>query len=92
MRYAGDTRLNFVDFDQNNYTLIEPQEISQDGIFQSQIEIGTGDELDALAVRPDVYGQNNEDLYFNILDYNATVIAENGYKIAGLKTLRIKRP
>lgn len=94
MRYFGSPTISFTDVDGNEFELIEPQDIqeaSEDLIQLSQIGISDGDELDLIAQKTEIYGDENEDLWFRIFDFNLVDIVENNYLINGLKVLNIPR-
>lgn len=94
MRYFGSPTISFTDVDGNEFELIEPQDIqeaSEDLIQLSQIGISDGDELDLIAQKTEIYGDENEVLWFRIFDFNLVDIVENNYLINGLKVLNIPR-
>lgn len=89
MRYIESNKITFTNSVGETTELIEAQELQLVQTFLKEIDIQTGDMLDEIAQRKDVFDSENEQLWYFIFDFNAADIIDNGFSLTGINKLKI---
>lgn len=87
-------RYNYVDVvsftnEQGNVYTVKTVRPLQDLTTAFIIDIQEQDQLDEIASRPEIFGENNEDLSYIISDHNIEKLVENNFDLSTIKTLNI---
>jgi len=88
MRYIEVDTISFTDIDGNSYPVKDIRPIDTETIAY-EIDVKDGDLLDEVASRKEVYGDNGELQSYRLFDANIVKLTEAGFKIQGLKTLKV---
>ena len=88
MRYIEIPTISFTDKDGVNFPVKDLREFPDyETAFNKQII--SGDFIDEVASRKDVFGDDSEDLSYLIFEHNIVEIVEARWDLSKLKTLRI---
>jgi len=88
MRYIREPTVIFTDRSGQSYEIKETRRLE---VLTTMLEMNLrmGDAIDEIATRKTVYGDEAEVLAYKIFDHNAVAIADAGYDLSRLKTLKI---
>lgn len=89
MRYIPVPNVVFTDRNGNSFEVKDRREIESDQVFAFNIDTKGESQLDAIAVRRDVFGPNGLTRLYQIFDFNITAIKEADFDLTKLQTLRI---
>lgn len=90
MRYFSQDVILFIDADGNRINIVEPQDFSNFTFeILKNLKLNRNDEFDEIAQRDNIYGRDNEDLWYLLFDANRKKITENCFKLEGLDSIQI---
>lgn len=88
MRYVGIETISFTNAQGITVPIKDKRPISDDDV-NFEIGINTKDDLDEIASRADVFGDDSEDQSYRLFDANIIEIVESGYDLSKVRRLKI---
>lgn len=90
MRYAQIDDVVFDDYFRGEVTIKNIRPIPTEEV-AFETNIGVGETLDSVAVRPDVFGENGELQTYRLFDLNVRRIVANDFDLSVLKRIKIPK-
>ena len=88
MRYFNQPTVVFADKDGIGFEIKETRQLEKLNTMLN-LKINEGDDLDEIATRQNIFGEDAEILSYKIFDHNAVAIVDSNYDITRIKTLKI---
>lgn len=88
MRYFKQPSVTFTDKDGTGYEIKETRRLETlNTMFV--LKLNEGDDLDEIATRKNVFGDDAEILAYKLFDHNVIAIVDSNYDLDKIKTLKI---
>ena len=88
----GCKNITFTDVNKNQITIKDSRGLDPDGMLIMKTYPYTEDrDIDEIATRPDIYGDDMEMLAYKIWEYNRELIHEAGYDMSKIRALRVPK-